>query len=384
LLFSVLAILFAVVVHGHQGIPQSQTLFIEGNRLVVPARYWGMFVGSTSGPWRWICDEAMSSDATPNPNRSWARTGSGVYLASDFHGVLSSRDGGCTWEAAPGEIAARPTAAVAADPIDPHSAWAVTYASTPTNALYLSGDDGKSFAPVFTADANLNGVALSPDAQRIWLSGSRRGTNAPVLWLSTDWGRSFQQLNVTYQIDGMVPTTLRVLAVDPRDPTHAWLAASRESARSLVESDGTTFSERLRTTGDIFSIAFDASTTWAATQAGLYRGAPGASLTPKGDLSQAYCVILDGATVWACSSNYTPDFKVLARSDDGGDHFTGVFKFDQTVGPADCPAGTPVATICPPQWELYSERLDVPRPDLGGGPPPPPSGCSVGQLGRRL
>jgi hypothetical protein len=385
----VIAILSLAVTRGrgHGGTPVSTGVFFESDRLIVPARYWGLFVGPESGPWRWICDEAISADQTPNPTRSWARAGSGVLHASDFRGVLSSRDGGCTWVPAVGEIAVRPSAQVVADPVSATTAWAVTYDSQSAyNALYRTDDDGKTWVPTLQEDAYLNSVAISADGQTIYVGGVERQGGAPVLYLSRSRGQTFSSITPNYLLDGAVPTTLRVLAVDPSNDSIVWLAASKEPKRALVKAsgDGAVYEEQFQLPVDVYQVAFDGTTVWAATQAGLRKSVAGGAFAAAGDLSQTQCVIVKGATIYACSTNYQPDLKVLARSDDGGNHFVKVFQFSETAGPLEtCPAGTPVATLCPPLWDLYAERLGVPvdRPDMGsdggGFPPPPPSGCSL-------
>jgi hypothetical protein len=292
-----------------------------------------------------------------------------------------------------GELALRPTAQVVADPIDPHAAWAVTYASqSDDNALYRTGDDGLTWSPIFRTDAYLNSVAVSGDGQTLYVGGVERVGAAPVLYLSHDRGQSFSRITPAYRLDGMPPVTLRVLSVDPADGSVVWLAAARDPKRALVRAtaEGTQYQEQFQVSGEIFNLAFDRSraTVWAATQAGLRRSIAGAPFAPAGDLTQTQCVSMRGAAIYACSSNFQPDLKVLARSDDGGDHFTGIFQFSQAAGPIEtCPAGTPVATLCPPLWDLYAERLGVPAgPDLGSGASDPlaPAGCSMAREGPRM
>ena len=79
---------------GHGGLPVSETIEFKGDVLFVPTRYWGVFYGTDGGPWRWICEEAINK----RQDRKWALAGDGSFHVTDYYGITSSRDGGCTWE----------------------------------------------------------------------------------------------------------------------------------------------------------------------------------------------------------------------------------------------------------------------------------------------
>src|SRR5262249_53367401 len=133
----------------------------------------------------------------------------------------------------------------------------------------------------------------------------------------------------------------------------------------LRSSDGgTSFAEVLRVVGEINptsgathgidGVAVDAKRGegFVATVHGLMVGAdPGGAATvtlqPTGGLTVAQCVEIHNDAVYVCGDNYPPDLKALARSDDGGQTFTSVLSYQDTVGTVDCPASTPVAQMCP-------------------------------------
>jgi hypothetical protein len=82
-----------------------------------------------------------------------------------------------------------------------------------------------------------------------------------------------------------------------------------------------------------------------------------------------------------------PDFAALAESDDGAQSFHSILNYVNTVGPVDCPAGTPVGDTCPLYWQMYGSQLGIsftdggmPISDGGMEPPHPKSGCGC-QLG---
>src|SRR4051794_31706274 len=106
----------------HGGLPVSETIFIRGDTLIVPTQFWGVFMGPESGPWRWICEEAINK----KQDRKWALPGDRPGPAPDNAGVPAPRAGGCTWIPPPGEISTPPTANTVAAPADPKRAWSTT------------------------------------------------------------------------------------------------------------------------------------------------------------------------------------------------------------------------------------------------------------------
>ena len=90
-----------------------------------------------------------------------------------IHSSTSSRDGGCTWVAATGELAGRFTSGLAADPVDGKRAWVATNdgASTkPWNGVFTTTDDGLTWTPTLQVDEYLDGVAVSPDGTTLYVN----------------------------------------------------------------------------------------------------------------------------------------------------------------------------------------------------------------------
>jgi hypothetical protein len=88
-----------------------------------------------------------------------------------------------------------------------------------------------------------------------------------------------------------------------------------------------------------------------------------------------------GGAVYACSSQFQPDFAAIARSSDNGQSFSSVLNYVDTVGPVDCPAGTPVGDLCPSYWYMYGAQLGISFDggvgnNDGGTMMPKPGGCS--------
>jgi MYXO-CTERM domain-containing protein len=381
---------------GAHGVPPvSERILFVGDQMLVPTRGWGVFVGSDGGDWRWICDEAINRD----PDRVWARSADGTFHVTDYLGVTSSRDGGCTWVAATSaDLATRRPSTVVADPVDPKGAWTSTYGSLdkPWEALFHTTDDGLTWTPVLMADEDLRGVALSADGATIYVIGFSRRTDGgapmPTLHVSRDRGATFTATPLGFTVDGQPPFDAVMREVDPADPSVAYFAAYAEPLHLLGRLDGygARATEAFRVNADIGNVAFDPRwpaqrTIWVGTWAGLMRSVDGQSFAPAGDLHLAQCVAPHGGHLYACSWNFTPDEKAVARSDDGGDHFSRVFRYSDTLGPiTSCPPSTPVATVCAASWEMYACQLGVAcggASDGGGGAPGATSGGCGGCAG---
>jgi hypothetical protein len=400
-----------------------------GDTLVIPTQYWGLFLGPEGGPFRWICEEAIN----PKQSRQWAMAtegsaGAGVpttYHVTDYHGITSSRDGGCTWISSTGELAKRSTSGVAIDPADPARAMATTDdGDAPWNALFVTGDRGLSWQPTVQVDEALRGLAVSPDGRDVYVTGWPRSPGAaipdaggadagdpdagiapvlrPVLHVSHDGGAHFQDFPVEWRLDGLLPIRLVPLAVDPGRPSALYVRVDAEPNTVLLHvtidavagADALTVTELLRTPGTaqkpgIGVLGFDAAhdRVYIPTSAGLYLRTGPASPVKLPAPSRAQCVVPRGDALYACAWNYGPDNAAIARSDDGGQTFRRIFQYADTQGPvSDCPADSPVAKTCPVVWSMYAAQLgiDAPAPGSDGGIVSPPSagGCRVGAAHR--
>jgi hypothetical protein len=370
----------------HTGLPVAEAILARDGKLIVATSLWGLFVDQTGdggGPFRWICDEAIDpAGTTIVDGRAWASSSAGTLLVGTVRGLRLSRDGGCTWEAAPGALASTPTSTVVADGA---TIWAVTFGALGPNALWRSDDDARSFRSVLQSDDGFDTVAVSPGGAAIWLSATDAMTGAAVLYVSTDGGAQFARRVPTYTLAGAAPSLIRPLAVEASGV--AWLAAVGDVARALLRGapGGDALDEKWVVRGEITAVLPRAGEVLAVTTAGLVRvdGTSGAAAA-IGDLAQPRCLVERGGALYACASNFPPDERVLSRSDDGARTFQRLFRFNQTAGPVACAADTPVGRTCPSLWALYAERIGVtPTGDGGTGAPdlgpstPPAGGCSL-------
>ena len=238
-----------------------------------------------------------------------------------------------------------------------------------------------TWTPTLMADEYLRGVAISPDGQRIYVTGAPRAVgamNQPALHVSKDGGKGWSSVHFNYQLAGFTPSHIVALAVDPNDVDTLYARAEEDPTSSLIRisSDGATVTEVVRADGatnqlGIGGVAFDpaAKTLYIGAKSGLYRSVDRGPAQKISNLDQAQCVSLHGGKTYACSWNYPPDNAAIARSDDGGASFKKVFQYAETVAPIDtCPASSPVGMICPAVWTGYCAMLGIDQCASGPGP----------------
>ncbi|HEX6836723.1 MAG TPA: hypothetical protein VF334_09135, partial [Polyangia bacterium] len=111
------------------------------------------------------------------------------------------------------------------------------------------------------------------------------------------------------------------------------------------------------------------------------------TLAQTGRLAQTQCVDVHGGSLYVCSSQFPPDNAAIALSTDNAQTFTSALNYVDTVGPVDCPAGTPVGDLCPQYWYMYGAQLGISfdggTAGDGGGMMKPKGGCgcTVGAVG---
>jgi hypothetical protein len=407
----------------HGGLPITQKILRQngGDTMYVPVVFWGVWVGAPGQPWHWICEEEINNYR----GRHIQLSTDGTFYATDTRGMQVSTDRGCTWTSiASSEPAALKLNDVAVDPVDGATAYVVSGDSgsfdgdgavTPAaNALFITHDHGQSFtrAPGLAAlsSRQFQSVKLSPnDAKKIYVTSTNGQLPfAPSVHYSTDGGMTFSAQPLAFTIGGQAPYTVDVLAIDPRDPTvvyvrvqiagldsdggpitHQALLRSIDAGASfaaIYQLDAVPSPSGLSRGIDGVAIDAPRARVLVASAAGLFAAddagrAPSITLQPSSSLSQAQCVDVHNGTVFACSTNYTPDFKAIAASSDGAQTFSKILQFVDTVGPVNCPAGTPVGDQCPFYWQTYGSQLGITVDDAGtdgGKPPPGGAGCGGG------
>jgi hypothetical protein len=409
----------------HGGLPVSSHILRQnsGEQMFVPVVFWGLWVSQPDGRWKWICEELINQ----NRFRKFALSTDGAFYTTDVKGLTLSTDHGCTWTAATGALAQLHTTDVDVDPVDGLTAYVATGdggtvlpdggIEAATNAVYVTHDHGANWTALSGLAAEsaslFQSVRVAPSSGLVLYvtSAAQSPPFAPTIRRSADAGTSFNSNPLTYMLDGVAPHALEVLAVDPRDANIVWARAIAEiptgsdsvTRHALLRSadGGATWSEEYKLdatteasgqTRGIDGIAFDtaAHRVYVATRTGLLAGDDAGTTTvptlaPTGTLAQTQCVDVHGGAVYACSSQFPPDNAAVAISSDGAQTFKSVLNYVDTVGPVDCPAGTPVGDLCPSYWYMYGAQLGISfdggvANDAGMMPPKGGCGCSVGAV----
>jgi hypothetical protein len=418
-------LLWPTLAEAHGGLPVSQKILRQANGelMYVPVVFWGLWVGQAGGPWHWICEEMINGYRF----RKFALSQDGTFYTTDVKGLTRSTDHGCSWTAATGDVAGLHTTDVDVDPIDGATAYAATGdggtvlpdggIASAVNGVYVTHDHGATWTALAGLAAQssrlFQSVRVAPsDPKTLYVTSAAQMTPfGPALHRSADGGASFTTTALTYVLDGSAPHALELLAVDPRNPMVVWaravaavpVGADSVTRHALLRSTdgGASWAEVLKAdavneasgqTRGIDGVAFDtaAGRVYVATRTGLYAGSDdGGATTPAlavtSTLSQTQCVDVHDGDVYACSSQFPPDNAAIARSSDGAQTFSSALNYVDTVGPVDCPKGTPVGDNCPSYWYMYGAQLGISfdggvgGADLGVAMPQPRGcGCTVG------
>ncbi|MDH5672295.1 MAG: hypothetical protein OEZ06_09110 [Myxococcales bacterium] len=237
-------------------------------------------------------------------------------------------------------------------------------------AIYKSEDAGATFALMAELPPDLVyfTLAASPsDNQRLYATAVSvdidAGTSLRHLVRSKDGGQNFEVLSLEL---GQTTKT-ELLGVDPEDPDRLFLSFTQGvSSHShgeeshlvdefLVSEDaGDTWSSTLRP-ALLGGFAQDATTgeIWIGdAEGGLHHSSDrGASFELVDAELIVTCLASRGSRLWACGDSGMQDFS-LGYSDDGGQSFSTVARFDRDVtGPLEC-GGQPLS-ICKAPWTSF-------------------------------
>lgn len=351
----------------------------RGDTMLIPAAYWGIFLGTDGGPWQWICEEAINA----NQARQLALVSDGTLYATDRTGLTVSRDNGCSWEAVTSMVSSLQIVALLADPQRPR-VWALSSSSDGLdNGLFYSDDAGRTFVRGYAIPNHLpSGLRVSDDGQTLVVSSV---TNAlprqAVLHVSRDGGMNFTTQALTVQVDGQPLSFFKATWIDPRPPAPIYIQTEVVEGTALLRIDGTAQPvEVLRAAGVVTAMALNPprDLLFVATTKGLYSTptAATAQFSKLPTLAATQCLSSHKGTFYACAWNFAPDQAAIARLSNDAASYSRVFQFSDTKNYVECPAGTPVAQICPMVWLNYADQLGINlSPDMGT-PPPPAPGCS--------
>ena len=255
-----------------------------------------------------------------NRFRKFALSTDGTFYTTDTKGITRSTDHGCTWTAVTGDLATLHTTDLDVDPVDGATAWVSTgdggtiapdgFVTAAVNGVFVTHDHGATWAPAAGLTAQsariFDSVRVAPSSAQVVYASSNNQSSpfAVAVHRSPDGGANFTTTALTYQLDGVDPHALEVLAVDPRDSNVVWaraLAQVPEGATTvdrhglLRSSDGgATWAEIYKAdsvteasgqTRGIDDVAFDLANNrvYVATRTGVLAGSDDGSATRADD-----------------------------------------------------------------------------------------------------
>jgi hypothetical protein len=343
------------------------------------ATTFGLLVSSDGCRFYWLCEDSIGFGGGFDP--AYAVTASGAILATTFHGLRVSRDGGCSF------TSALPGMYLDAIDVGPGGEICVGSADTPAdNGVFCSTDDAVTFAARGGLPAAMwyRSVKFAPgDANRIYASAfqlggvaSDAGERAPTahLFRSDDDGMQWTEQPLVGVVVGSSPE-LDVMAVSPANGDIVFMrsrAANPPIGDRLFRSidGGATFTEVLATTGAIASVVVrDARPVLVATaQGGSFRSVDGGATFQRLAIELGCVGQRSDGVLFGCTATASPGGMALARSDDG-DLWHPVLRLQAITGPLRCPAGTLQHDACESvQWSSVSLQLGVTPASCASGP----------------
>jgi hypothetical protein len=93
-----------------------------------------------------------------------------------------------------------------------------------------------------------------------------------------------------------------------------------------------------------------------STAIGLYRANSTSLSFSRVSNGQVGCLMYSGDKLYVCGSQTTVGYELGVSTDDGTT-VSPLFKYGTVKGPLACPAGTPQAMICGPEWQYACPGL---------------------------
>ncbi|MBX3271824.1 MAG: exo-alpha-sialidase [Sandaracinaceae bacterium] len=400
---------FAGVASAHGRPPALYALHVDRrdpSHLVAQAT-WGFAVSRDGGAsWRWSCAAALGVDPRFEDPRIVLGY-EGRILAATYDGVLVSDADGCLWAHDEG-IGDRWTIDLRRDPSAPERLFAVTTDVLDRDRLYVSEDEGRSFAPWSEPldEVLLDALFVAPSRPaRVYVSADVPGLPAErqtMVLRSDDGGRSFTRLPFTDLAED--ERALRVRAVGALDPEVVFAVALRVvgtelDAHRLLRSEdgGATFETVLRSErlADVLVSPDGETVVTGSATGGVFRSDDaGRTFARVNEGLPVTCLAAVAGELYACTLE-VPAGLALARSADGGASWEPIVRLSQIDRMIECPRCSDVGATCP-SWQpdvAFDLGLDggpgvTVDPDGGLGRPrdasrpaecdgaPPPAGCA--------
>lgn len=364
-----------------------------------------IFVGSTFGllmspddgaTWRWVCEQAIGYEGVFDPVFAVSRTG--TIFATSYDGLSISRDGGCTFSFAGGPLLDMWTSDVQIGPDE--AIWVTTSMGGRTNDVFVSRDDGQSFAPtgLLHERAWWKSIRIAPsNPNRIYVtgyqiadpSGDGNTEPRPLLYVTDNGGADWTE--IPFSFEGR--SQIFLLGVSPMDEDLVFMRVLGDRQDILLRSatGGVSWTEVMRQ--DVNFSGFVALPDGRFIVGTYFRGVyvsrdGGLTWSHTAEEPAMQCAgrrAADGE-LFSCGNNWDqkPEVKfALGRSTDGED-WSPVLRLVEIDGPLQCPDGSPQKTLCEPLWPSLAQQLGIgavdggPTVDGGTSSPPDDDDCGCG------
>lgn len=349
----------------------------EDPDLVLLRVTFGLLVSHDRGrTFDWICEQSIGFSGIEDP--MYTVTPSGAYVATTFQGVTITRDRGCSWSFAGGDLDNQVFIDLSSEPKDRKNIFffASSYDKQDAqgNILFKSRvwetkDEAQTFQLVGPAlDPSLLGYTIDvtrSDPNRLYVTAVRSPGTSPKAFLLTskNHGQSWEEIAVP--LEG-TERAVFVAGVDPNDAERVYLRTSQgavdKPTRLLVReaTDGGPATLRaVHTVPDAllgFALSVDGSKVYVGSpKGGLYVANASDLVFQKRSSQEVGCLAVNPEGLWACSSEQG-GFIAGVSKDDGATfeprlHFCGV------QGLLSCGPGSPTNDRCSSLWPAQRSLL---------------------------
>ena len=374
--------LVTTVAHANGRIPGATGLAIhptDGHVLLLALTY-GLALSRDGGAsWTWMCEQQIEGNGGDvDPSIVVTSDGSIVVMSLTNGGVLVSRDNGCSFERAMGELQGHRGVDLTLDPNEPGRVLALMSTIVDVverrprfrNILAHSLDHGRSWELLaeFPSDLSAETVEVAPsDSDRIYVSGtSGEDPLQGIIERSDDGGRSWTRTTTRLPHGS---GSLFLSAIHPSDPDRIWFRVPGRGdiygvlpARLWLSKDGAASFEQVGDTqGGMLGFALSPDgerMAFGGPLDGLFLAPSDASAAPVKIADQHLsCLRWQANGLYACAIEPNDPY-TLGFAAEPTRGFAPVWKRANTCRDA-CNPGSPLELLCQMPWEDIAPLIEA-------------------------
>jgi hypothetical protein len=364
----------------------------DADHLVVRATYGVLSSRDAGKSWGWICEGAIGYGGIEDP--MMGVTADGTLLAGIFNGLSVSRDSGCSWAFAGGDLTKRYVTDLSVEKADPsRSVLIVSNGIGPSEfltQLYESPDNGltwtKAGVDLPSSFLGLTVDVAPSDPQRVYVSGRYGPADGYMgaIQRSMNRGATWESFAVPGSDDTHLPY---LSAVDPKNPDILYVRLDGDPVDVLLVSTnaGTDWTTAFESTGNLFGFALspDGATVFVGgSKDGLWRAPTSTLAFEKVSDVNVRCLTATDALLYACGDEFTDGF-TIGVSTTQGSTWTPLMHLASPCGPLQCGDQTSVHEQCDKAWGATQLVLGAEACESDAGPSPMPAPDPEGGCGCR-